>query len=76
MLKIYDMDRLFEYSNKLIQEADTSFLRYMYDEINWQSRMIGLVGPRGVGKTALVLQYDVENGFLNVVPLWPLGLTY
>ncbi len=55
------MDKLFEYSNTLIQEADTSFLRYMYDEINWQSRMIGLIGPRGVGKTTLVLQYIKQN---------------
>ncbi|WP_029906650.1 ATP-binding protein [Prevotella sp. 10(H)] len=55
------MEKLFEYSNKLIKEADTSFLRYMYAEINWQSRMIGLIGPRGVGKTTLVLQYIKQN---------------
>jgi len=55
------MDKLFEHSNKLIREADTGFFRYMYDEINWQSRMIGLVGPRGVGKTTLVLQYAKQN---------------
>ncbi len=55
------MERLFEYSNKLISEADTSFKRYMYDEINWKSRMIGLIGPRGVGKTTLVLQYIKQN---------------
>lgn len=55
------MDRLFEYSHKLINEADTSFLRYMYDQINWKNRMIGLIGPRGVGKTTLVLQYIKQN---------------
>ena len=55
------MEKLFEYSNKLIKEADTRFLRYMHQEINWQSRMIGLIGPRGVGKTTLVLQYIKEN---------------
>ncbi len=55
------MEKLFEYSNKLIKETDTGFLRYMYDEINWQSRMIGLIGPRGVGKTTLVLQYIKQN---------------
>ena len=55
------MDKLSEYSNKLIKEADTGFLRYMYDEINWQSRMIGLIGPRGVGKTTLILQYIKRN---------------
>ncbi|WP_085535569.1 ATP-binding protein [Massilibacteroides vaginae] len=55
------MERLFEYSNKLINETETSFLRYMYDEINWKNRMIGLIGPRGVGKTTLVLQYIKQN---------------
>lgn len=55
------MERLFEYSNKLINEVDTSFLRYMHSEINWKSRMIGLIGPRGVGKTTLVLQYIKQN---------------
>ena len=55
------MDKLFEYSNKLVREMGTSFFRYMYDEINWKSRMIGLVGPRGVGKTTLVLQYIKQN---------------
>lgn len=45
----------------LIKEVDTGFLRYMYSEINWQSRMIGLIGPRGVGKTTLMLQYIKQN---------------
>lgn len=55
------MEKLFEHSNKLINEVDDGFLRYSYDEINWQSRMIGIVGPRGVGKTTLVLQYIKRN---------------
>ena len=55
------MDKLFDYANKLVREMGTSFFRYMYDEINWKSRMIGLVGPRGVGKTTLVLQYIKQN---------------
>lgn len=55
------MDKLFEYFNKLIKETDTVFFRYMYNEINWKNRMIGLVGPRGVGKTTLVLQYIKQN---------------
>ena len=55
------MDKLFEYSNRLIKETDTKFLRYMYNEINWKNRMIGLIGPRGVGKTTLVLQYIKQN---------------
>jgi predicted AAA+ superfamily ATPase len=33
----------------------------MYDKIPWDSRMAGLVGPRGVGKTTMILQYIKEK---------------
>jgi predicted AAA+ superfamily ATPase len=55
------MDKLFEQFLKLLKEADTNFFRYVYAEINWKSRMIGLTGPRGVGKTTLVLQHIKRN---------------
>lgn len=51
------MESLFEYSNQLISQTDTTFVRYLYNQINWQNRLIGIIGPRGVGKTTLVLQY-------------------
>jgi hypothetical protein len=55
------MDSLFEYSNQLIARVDTAFIRYSYHQMNWQNRLIGLIGPRGVGKTTLVLQYIKNN---------------
>jgi predicted AAA+ superfamily ATPase len=55
------MDKLFEQFLKLLKETDTSFFRYIYADINWKSRMIGLTGPRGVGKTTLVLQHIKKN---------------
>ena len=55
------MEALFEYSNRLIADVDIRFTRYLYDKINWDSRLIGLVGPRGVGKTTLVLQHIKNN---------------
>lgn len=33
----------------------------MYDHIDWDARMAGLLGPRGVGKTTLVLQHIKER---------------
>lgn len=39
----------------------------MYDRIDWESRLIGLVGPRGVGKTTLVLQHAREAWRRNEV---------
>jgi len=55
------MDKLFEQFQKLLKETNTDFFRYIYAEINWKSRMLGLTGPRGVGKTTLVLQHIKMN---------------
>ncbi|HZK95005.1 MAG TPA: AAA family ATPase, partial [Prolixibacteraceae bacterium] len=55
------MDKLFEQFKKLLRETDTGFFRYIYAEMNWKSRMIGLTGPRGVGKTTMVLQHIKKN---------------
>lgn len=33
----------------------------MFNRINWNARMIGLMGPRGIGKTTLVLQHIKEQ---------------
>jgi len=55
------MDSLFQYSNKLIAQVNTAFTRYSYSKINWQNRLLGLIGSRGVGKTTLILQYIKNN---------------
>jgi len=55
------MEKLLVQFHKLIRETDTGFFRYIYTEINWKNRMIGLIGPRGVGKTTLVLQHIKKN---------------
>jgi uncharacterized protein len=61
LFKETEMDKLFEYSNQLIRQVDTSFTRYAYQQINWKNRLIGLIGPRGVGKTTLVLQHIKQH---------------
>ena len=55
------MERLWTNFNRLLKQTRTDFVRYKYDEIKWTSRMLGLVGPRGVGKTTLFLQYIKQN---------------
>lgn len=57
----WDMDKLREHYHKLLRESKNDFHRYIYSKINWNSRMIGLTGPRGVGKTTLILQHIKEN---------------
>lgn len=42
---------------KQLDATESSFVRYKYEAIHWQNRMLALVGPRGVGKTTLFLQH-------------------
>lgn len=55
------MERLQAAFDKLLRETTSTFHRYMYNRIDWNARIVGLIGPRGVGKTTLVLQYIKEN---------------
>lgn len=50
------MERLFETFVKKIAQTDTTFVRSLMNEIEWEARLIGLKGARGVGKTTLLLQ--------------------
>ncbi len=45
----------------LLELTVSTFHRYMYNQVSWEARMFGLVGPRGVGKTTMLLQYVKEH---------------
>ncbi len=45
----------------LLAQTDTAFYRYLYSDIDWGARLIGIVGPRGVGKTTMLLQYIKQH---------------
>ncbi|MFV0554211.1 MAG: ATP-binding protein [Mangrovibacterium sp.] len=55
------MQELFEHSHKLVADTPNGFPRYMHQKINWRNRLIGLTGPRGVGKTTMILQHIQQN---------------
>ncbi|MBR2882182.1 MAG: ATP-binding protein [Prevotella sp.] len=55
------MERLQEYFDNQLEYTTSQFHRYMYNQIDWDNRLIGLVGPRGVGKTTLMLQHAKEH---------------
>ena len=55
------MNRLQEYFDNQLEATNSGFHRYMFERIDWDNRLIGLVGPRGVGKTTLMLQHAKEN---------------
>lgn len=55
------LEELFEIQLRLAAHIPRKFKRFLFHEINWEARCIGIVGARGVGKTTLVLQYYAEN---------------
>lgn len=64
------MEALIRTSRHLIDNVNTDFVRYIHDEISWNSQLVAILGSRGVGKTTLLLQhiklYDNTNDVLFV----------
>lgn len=53
---------LLSYMQEQLSQTSLVFKRYKYGQIDWDLRMIGLMGPRGIGKTTLLLQRIIESG--------------
>jgi uncharacterized protein len=51
------MDELFEKYQQKLHYTATEIVRSIMHDINWNSRLIGIKGARGIGKTTLLLQY-------------------
>lgn len=54
-------DSLYAYMGEMLRNMTATFKRYMYERINWDNRMTGITGPRGIGKTTMLLQHIAEN---------------
>ena len=59
------MESLIKSFKNLLSLTPLDFKRYLYAEMAWGDRMVGIVGPRGVGKTTMLLQYIKENLDVN-----------
>ena len=46
---------------RLLKSTNYQTHRYLFDSFNTKSRLTGLIGPRGTGKTTLLLQYLKEK---------------
>jgi len=51
------MEILFERYRKKLAQVQTNFIRSVFFKVDWTDRLIGLRGPRGIGKTTILLQY-------------------
>ena len=55
------MESFFRTHKNLVEHTKAPVRRTLMDEIDWNDRLIGIKGTRGVGKTTFLLQYAQEN---------------
>ena len=55
------MEAFFKTHDYLVEHINAPVRRALMDEIDWNDRLIGIRGTRGVGKTTFLLQYAKEN---------------
>lgn len=55
------MRELFLLFYRRLARVDLRFERYLAKEINWNARMVGIMGARGAGKTTLLLQHILRE---------------
>jgi len=51
------MEQLYEIFDIKLRTTSLKFKRFLHQTINWDDRLISILGARGVGKTTLILQY-------------------
>jgi len=76
-MEYQDILPLVDQFNRKLTETHLDFKRYLHKKIDWDSRLIGIKGARGVGKSTLLLQHikesfpDVQNVFYaSLDDLW------
>lgn len=57
----FELQPLYNNYHRRIDKIDLRFKRYLYNQINWNARIISIKGARGVGKTTMLLQHILEN---------------
>ena len=60
------MEELIAQYRLMLENTPMSFFREKHEEINWNVRILGILGQRGVGKSTLILQHiknkkDIEH---------------
>ena len=50
-------EKLRLYQREFLKRVTQTYRRYLFKEVNFDNKLIGIVGARGVGKTTFLLQY-------------------
>jgi len=85
-----DLTLFFQEQQKLLKQVTLEPKRYLYSLIDWNQRLIGIIGQRGVGKTTLMLQalkeqygssdqalyISVDNPFFKTISLYEFAIHF
>ena len=55
------INKLRVFQREYLKRTKESYKRYLFKEVNFENRLIGIIGARGVGKTTFLLQYLKES---------------
>lgn len=55
------MESFFRTHTYLVEHTNAAVHRGLMNDINWEDRLIGIKGTRGVGKTTFLLEYAKEK---------------
>ena len=69
-MEVQDIERIYRAYRRKLKDTPLSFTRYLYKKINWNDKLIGIKGARGVGKTTLMLQHIKKHFELNDCALY------
>ena len=59
------MQALYDQFNQLLELTPMNFFREQHHTINWEVRILGILGQKGVGKSTLILQHIKQKGNLE-----------
>ena len=51
------LEQIQQYSTMSLKNLKITHKRYFFDEVNFDNKLIGIIGDRGIGKTTFLLQY-------------------
>ena len=64
-----DFETIYTTSRRLVRETTTGTKRFLLESIDWNNRLIGILGSRGTGKTTLILQH-IKESFADISVLF------
>ncbi len=59
-MEMSEIEPILKASERLVGDTSLVFKRSLYGKINWNDRLICIKGPKGTGKTTLILQHIRE----------------